>query len=126
MGSLYWEFCGRQDHLKDIVREEFFKLKCCSYNPKDLDKHFQNAVRRYYLIGGMDDLNIKQAYLESILLKLGQETLHMIEMKGQSLGTTSFGELHNLVQRTLKKLCNQRKFFSDIHTIGRKLEKACE
>ncbi|KAL2534384.1 putative zinc finger protein [Abeliophyllum distichum] len=66
MNALYWEFCGRQDHLKDIAREEFFKLKCCSYNPNDLDKHFQNAAKRYYLIGGMDDPNIKQAYLESI------------------------------------------------------------
>ncbi|KAL2526924.1 putative zinc finger protein [Abeliophyllum distichum] len=60
MNALYWEFCGRQDYLKDIAREEFFKLKCCSYNPKDLDKHFQNAAKRYYLIGGMDDPNIKQ------------------------------------------------------------------
>ncbi|KAL2486358.1 Reverse transcriptase domain-containing protein [Abeliophyllum distichum] len=60
MNALYCEFCGKQDHLKDIAREEFFKLKCCSYNPKDINKHFENAVRRFYLIGGMDDPNIKQ------------------------------------------------------------------
>ncbi|KAL2499235.1 Reverse transcriptase domain-containing protein [Abeliophyllum distichum] len=126
MNALYWEFCGKQDHLKNIAREEFFKLKCCSYNPKDLNKHFENAVRRFYLIGGMDDPNIKQAYLESIPQPLGQETLRVIEMRGQSLGTTSFGELHNMVLRTLKKLCNQRAFLTDIHTTGKKLEKACE
>ncbi|KAL2471551.1 Reverse transcriptase domain-containing protein [Abeliophyllum distichum] len=126
MNALYWEFCGRQEHLKDIAREEFFKLKCCSYNPKDLDKHFQNAAKRYYLIGGMDDPNIKQAYLESIPQPLGQETLRMIEIKGQFLGTTSFGELHNMVLRTPKKLCNQRAFLTDIHSTGKKLEKACE
>ncbi|KAL2526922.1 Reverse transcriptase domain-containing protein [Abeliophyllum distichum] len=120
MNALYWKFCGRHDHLKDIAREEFFKLKCCSYNPKDLDKHFQNAANRYYLIGGMDDPNIKQAYLESIPQPLGQETLRMIEMKGQFLGTTSFGELHNMVLRTLKKLCNKRAFLTDIHTTGKK------
>ncbi|XP_022880271.1 uncharacterized protein LOC111397527 [Olea europaea var. sylvestris] len=124
--SLYWEFWGKTDHLKDIAREEFFKLKCCSYNPKDLDKHFHNASRRYYLIGGMDDTNIKQAYLESIPQPLGQETLRMIEIKGQSLGTTSFGELHNWVKRTLKKLCNQREFLKDISTTGQKFEKACD
>ncbi|KAL2531113.1 Uncharacterized protein Adt_04464 [Abeliophyllum distichum] len=126
MNALYWEFCEKQDHLKDISCEEFFKLKCCSYNPKDLNKHFENAVRRFYLIGGMDDPNIKQAFLESIPQPLGQETLRVIEMKGQSLGTTSFGELHNMVLRTLKKLCNQRAFLTDIHTTGKKLEKACE
>ncbi|KAL2492776.1 Uncharacterized protein Adt_28404 [Abeliophyllum distichum] len=74
----------------------------------------------------MDDPNIKQAYLESILQPLGQETLRVIEMRGQSLGTTSFGELHNMVFKTLKKLCNQRVFLTDIHTTGKKLEKACE
>ncbi|KAL2543130.1 CCHC-type domain-containing protein [Abeliophyllum distichum] len=47
-------------------------------------------------------------------------------MQGQSLGTTSFGELHNMVLRTLKKLCNQRAFLTDIHTTDKKLEKACE
>ncbi|KAL2526925.1 CCHC-type domain-containing protein [Abeliophyllum distichum] len=47
-------------------------------------------------------------------------------MKGQFLGTTSFGELHNMVLRTLKKLCNKRAFLTDIHTTGKKLEKACE
>ncbi|KAL2492282.1 Uncharacterized protein Adt_27910 [Abeliophyllum distichum] len=31
-----------------------------------------------------------------------------------------------MVQRTLKKLCNQQAFLTDIHTTGRKLEKACE
>ncbi|KAL2541644.1 putative zinc finger protein [Abeliophyllum distichum] len=72
MNALYWEFCGKQDHLKDIAREEFFKLKYCSYNPKDLKKHFENAIRRFYLIGGMDDPNIKHAYLESIPQPLGQ------------------------------------------------------
>ncbi|KAL2518517.1 Reverse transcriptase domain-containing protein [Abeliophyllum distichum] len=100
LNALYWEFCGKQDHLKDIARKEFFKLKCCSYNPKDLNKHFENAVRRFYLIGGMDDPNIKQAYLEYIPQPLGQETLRVIEMRGQSLGTTSFGELHNMGKRS--------------------------
>ncbi|KAL2518395.1 Reverse transcriptase domain-containing protein [Abeliophyllum distichum] len=109
MNTLYWELCGKQDHLKDIAREEFFKLKCCSYNPKDLNKHFENAVRCIYLIGGMDDPNINQAYLESIPQPLGQEILRVIEMRGQSLGTTSIGELHNMVLRTLKKLCNQQQ-----------------
>ncbi|KAL2526035.1 Reverse transcriptase domain-containing protein [Abeliophyllum distichum] len=47
-------------------------------------------------------------------------------MRGQSLGTTSFGELHNMVLRTLQKLCNQRAFLTDIHTTGKKLEMACE
>ncbi|KAL2491172.1 putative zinc finger protein [Abeliophyllum distichum] len=126
MNALYWKFCGKQDHLKDIAREEFFKLKCCFYNPKDLNKHFENAVRRLYLIGEMDDPNIKQAYLESIPQPLGQETLRVIEMRGQSLGTTSFDELYNMVLRTLKKLCNQRAVLTDIHTIEKKLEKACE
>ncbi|KAL2513329.1 putative zinc finger protein [Abeliophyllum distichum] len=126
IGALYWKFCRKQDHLWDITKEEFFKLTCCSNNPKDLDKHFQNAVRCFYLIRGMDDLNIRQAYLESIPQHLGQEALRVIEMKGQSLGTTSFGELHNMVQGTLKKLCNQQTFLTDIQTTCIKLEKACE
>ena len=33
-------FGGQQGHRIDKVREQFFKLKCCSLFPKDLDKHY--------------------------------------------------------------------------------------
>ncbi|CAI9786783.1 unnamed protein product [Fraxinus pennsylvanica] len=74
----------------------------------------------------MDDTNTKQAYLESIHQPLGQETLRTMEMKGQPLNATSFGELHNWIMRTLKKLCNQNAFLKYINAAGRKLENACE
>ncbi|KAL2479643.1 CCHC-type domain-containing protein [Abeliophyllum distichum] len=57
---------------------------------------------------------------------LDRKLFELFKMRGQFLGTTSFGELYNMVIRTLKKLCNQRAFLTDIHTTGKKLEKARE
>lgn len=34
--------------------------------PKDLDQHFKIVRQRFYLIDGLEDPNIKQAYLNQL------------------------------------------------------------
>ena len=46
-------------------------MKCCSMKRKDLEKRFQQMSKRYYMIGGVDDPNLKQALLSSIPDSLG-------------------------------------------------------
>ncbi|GMN26334.1 hypothetical protein TIFTF001_043987 [Ficus carica] len=55
--------------ILDIVekaRSEYFKIQCCSMNKTDLEVHFQKMSRRFYLIGGINDSNLKQAFISSI------------------------------------------------------------
>lgn len=34
-----------------------------SYEPKDLESHFKEIMKRYYILDEMDDHNLKQSYL---------------------------------------------------------------
>ena len=67
-------FCRQQGHRIDKIREQFFKLKCCSLLPKDLDKHYQQFCKHFYILGGIDDVNLKQAFLNSVLPELTNQT----------------------------------------------------
>lgn len=48
---------------------------------------------RYYSINGMDDVNLKQAYLQSLPDPLGSEVLQGLNSKGATLQHTSLGRL---------------------------------
>lgn len=63
MHKIYMEFLGSSTYLKDQAREEFFKLKCCSFNQKHLEQHFKKVRARFYILIRVDDPNLKQVYL---------------------------------------------------------------
>ncbi|XVF67354.1 hypothetical protein PTKIN_Ptkin10aG0114300 [Pterospermum kingtungense] len=67
-------FSGQELHRMDKLREQFFKLKCCSLHPKDLARHYQKFSELFYLLGGLDDVNMKQAFLNSVPDDLAQQT----------------------------------------------------
>ena len=50
-------------------------MKCCYMQKKDLEKHFQQMTKCFYLIGGVDGPNFKQAVLSFIPEPLGEENL---------------------------------------------------
>ncbi|XVF80694.1 hypothetical protein PTKIN_Ptkin15bG0095800 [Pterospermum kingtungense] len=59
-------FCGQELHRMDKLREQFLKLKCCSLHPKDLARHYKKFSELFYLLDGFDDINMKQAFLNSV------------------------------------------------------------
>lgn len=101
MFYIYSEFLGGVAHVQDKAREEFFQLKCCSFKPKDLDKHFKMVCQRFYLIGGLDDPNLKQAYLNQLPEPLGAETLRYFDSQRIGLSQVSLGDLYQQVQNQL-------------------------
>ena len=50
------KFLGSVTHYTEVAREEFLLMKCCSFERKDLEKHFDRMSRRYYSFNGMDDV----------------------------------------------------------------------
>jgi len=48
--------------------------------------------RQFYSINGMDDVNIKRTFLESLSDPLGDETLCMINLQRITLQQASLGE----------------------------------
>ncbi|GJY10637.1 hypothetical protein Tco_0378822 [Tanacetum coccineum] len=65
MSIIYLEFIGSPwEHIAH-AREEFLKRKCCSFQKKDLEKHYNCKSQRFYYLNGVDDVNLKQVFLNS-------------------------------------------------------------
>ncbi|KAL4649979.1 hypothetical protein ACB092_01G052900 [Castanea dentata] len=106
---LHNEFLGSLAHYTEVARDEFLIMKCCSFERKDLEKHFDRMSSRYYAFNGMDDVNSKHTFLNSFPEPLGDETLRMMNLQKITLQQASLGEIYQHVLIALEKLCNQRK-----------------
>ena len=100
-------------------------MKCCSFERKDLEKHFDKMSRRYYSFNGMDDVNAKHTFLNSLLEPLGDEALRMMNLQKITLQQAFLGEIYQHVLIALEKLYNQRKFLSEIDKVYSKLKDNC-
>ncbi|GJY10639.1 hypothetical protein Tco_0378824 [Tanacetum coccineum] len=60
MSIIYSEFIGSPWEHTSYAREEFLKMKCCSFQKKDLEKHYDRMSQRFYYLNGVDDANLKQ------------------------------------------------------------------
>ena len=74
------EFLGSVTHYTKVAREEFLLMKCYPFERRDLEKHIDRMSRRYYSFNGMDDVNSKHTFLNSLLEPLGDETLRMMNL----------------------------------------------
>ena len=74
---------------------------------------------------GMDDVNAKHTFLNSLPEPLGDETLRMMNLQRITLQQASLGEIYQHVLIALEKLCNQRKFLSEIDKVHSKLKDNC-
>ena len=103
---LHNEFLGSPAHYTEVTQEEFLAMKCCSFERKDLEKHFDRMSRRFYSINGMDDVNIKHTFLNSLSDPLGDETLRMMNLQRIILQQASLGEIYQHMLFALEKICN--------------------
>ena len=74
------EFLGSSTHHIEVAWEEFLAMNCCSFERKDLKKHFDRMLRRFYSFNGMDDVNSMYTFLNSLPEPLGDETLCMMNL----------------------------------------------
>ena len=78
---LHNEFLGLLVHFTELAREEFLAMKRCSFERKDLEKHFDRMSKRFYSVNDMDDVNIKHTFLNSLSDPLGDENLRMMNLQ---------------------------------------------
>lgn len=122
---VYQEFLGAWDHYTTQSREEYLSMKCCSYKRKDLELHYERMSRHFYAINGIDDVNLKQTFLNSIPEPLGNETTRLHQIKNLPISNAILGELYQHVLLALDKLYNQNKFFKQIEEQGKSLASSC-
>ena len=120
------EFLGAPTHYTKVAREEFLAMKSCSFERKDLERHFDRMSRQFYTINGMDDVNIKRTFLNSLPEPLWDETLRMMNIQRITLNQASLGEIYQHMLIVLEKLCNQRKFLLEMEKIHNKLKDNCK
>lgn len=107
MTLIHNEFLGEITHQTSIVREEFLSMKCCSFKRKDLERHYNNMPKRFYLLKGMDDPKLKQDFLNSLLEPLGNEAFKLMETRRLALQNDFLGEIYQNTLLAFEKLCNQ-------------------
>ena len=73
----------------------------------------------------MDDVNAKHTFLNSLPKPLGDETFLLMNLQKITLQQASLGEIYQHVLIALEKLCNQRKFLSEIDKVHSKLKDNC-
>ncbi|GKC29876.1 putative reverse transcriptase domain, viral movement protein, partial [Tanacetum coccineum] len=105
-GACPWEHTSH-------AREEFLKMKCCSFQKKDLEKHYDHMSQRFYYLNGVDDVNLKQVFLNSFPESLGNEAYRALEVRNVTIAQTNLGELYQLILNALAKLCKQKKFLAE-------------
>ncbi|GJR07943.1 putative zinc finger, CCHC-type containing protein [Tanacetum coccineum] len=98
MSIIYSEFIGSPWEHTSYAREEFLKMKCCSFQKKDLEKHYDR---------------INEAY-------------RALEARNVTISQTTLGELYQLILNALEKLCNQKKFLAEFERTGKCLGTACD
>ncbi|GJZ18952.1 putative zinc finger, CCHC-type containing protein [Tanacetum coccineum] len=101
-------------------------MKCCSFQKKDLEKHYDRMSQRFYCLNGVDDVNLKQVFLNSFPESLGNEAYRALEARNVTIAQTTLGELYQLILNALAKLCNQKKFLAEFERTGKRLGTTCD
>nr|GEU53213.1 putative zinc finger, CCHC-type [Tanacetum cinerariifolium] len=81
MSIIYSEFIGSPWEHTTHAKEEFLKMKCCSFQKKDSEKHYDRISQRFYYLNGVDDVNLKQVFLNSFPESLGNEAYRALEAR---------------------------------------------
>ncbi|GMN64946.1 hypothetical protein TIFTF001_034022 [Ficus carica] len=81
--------------------------------------------RRFYLIGGINDPNLKQAFISSIPEPLGDETSRLLSAANKRIADITLGEICQFIFRAIDKMCSQNKFLQEYMKQMKQFDKIC-
>ncbi|GKA27101.1 hypothetical protein Tco_0713269 [Tanacetum coccineum] len=82
--------------------------------------------RRFYYLNRVDDVNLKQVFLNSFPKSLGNEAYRALEARNVTIAQTTLSELYQLILNALAKLCNQKKFLAEFERTAKRLGTTCD
>ncbi|RDX67921.1 hypothetical protein CR513_53146, partial [Mucuna pruriens] len=126
LGALHKEFIGDGAIIDRKIRQEYFKMRCCSIRMKDLDKHFQRMSQRFYMLNDPNDPNLKNTYVASLPLEIQPEFNRMAMIAHKDFSAMTMGQIHQMTQEVIDKLCRQHQYFSNVMNQKGKFNKACK
>lgn len=92
IGRIHEEFIGKPMNFEEASRFEFFKMKHYFYQRKDLKRLYQQMSKRFHILHGIDDPNLKQACITSFPEDLASETIILIKLRGLQITHLTLGE----------------------------------
>ncbi|KAK2634893.1 hypothetical protein Ddye_029685 [Dipteronia dyeriana] len=123
MGIIFREFLGDASQFYKQTRHEFFEMRCCSLDKKDIDFHYRRMSFRYHALDGINDESLRQVYLNSLPTELQGELQRLIELSSRTLRDISIEEIHMFTHTALDKLCVTQKVFTKMIKKGRKYDR---
>ncbi|KAK2662931.1 hypothetical protein Ddye_001505 [Dipteronia dyeriana] len=70
MGILFREFLGDASQFYKQTSQEFFEIRYCSFDRRDIDFHYRRMSFLYHALGGINDKSLRQVYLNSLPTEL--------------------------------------------------------
>lgn len=83
----------------------FFVLKFRAIKRNDIEKHYQNMYKRYYLFNGQNDVNLRLFFIASLLKELQPKLQISINLTKREMGNIILGEINQMALVALEKLC---------------------
>lgn len=117
-------FLGDSKENKELKRKEFSKMKCRSYDRKDLSKHFKRITHLFYALGA--NINLKQAFLTSLPKVLAIGTEIYIQNKFGSILNLTAGQIRQATFLALEDICNKRSVIRDYMKGDACIDQACK
>ena len=65
LGLLYEQFIGEVP-ANELTQKEYFQMKCCSLQQKDLDYHYKRMSALFYKLNGFNDPTLKHVFVASL------------------------------------------------------------
>ena len=91
LGLLYEQFIGEAVPANELAQKEYFQMKCCSLQQKDLDYHYKRMLALFYKLNGFNDPTLKHVFVASLPKELQFELQWQVNL--HQLDISNFSEL---------------------------------
>ncbi|KAK8997884.1 hypothetical protein V6N11_012420 [Hibiscus sabdariffa] len=109
--AMHTHFLGNPDDVKTLQRKEFFKRKCCSFERKDLEKHFNSMIKLFFTLGA--DQSLKQVILASIPELLQNAVDRNLQQRRRNILQLTVGEIQQETFIALEELCDRKRIIKE-------------
>ncbi|MED6124324.1 hypothetical protein PIB30_057918 [Stylosanthes scabra] len=125
LGLIHKEFLGDITIIQKRNSQEYYEMKCCSLNRRDLKIHYKRMINKYYFLGGNTNPPLKHVFVASLLDELQPEMQRIMVALRKEVPTTSLGEIYQIALAALDKLCETQNMFKQLQKRSQKLKGAC-
>ncbi|KAM7509736.1 hypothetical protein LguiB_008611 [Lonicera macranthoides] len=125
LGLMYIEFVGKANRHLEIMREEILNMKCCSLDLKDLEKHYDRLSKRFYVLGGIDDTNLKQIMFHSLPDPLVVEAKKILKIQNREIKDLTLADIYEVFVDSVERMCNQQTFKRNIQKNADRIHSSC-